>query len=97
MNATKHRFKAEWIQLQHFDESGEWLPDRDEYGVAYFETFDEAQAAAIKNSKRAAQAEWIRIAEQELIDSEDETGTPWRRWETQRAWTGDYDGVEDSN
>lgn len=96
MNTETHRFKAEWIEKQHMDESGDWIPDKDEYGEAFFKTFDEAHAAAVKNSKRAGQAEWVRIAEQHVVH-EDDDGYRFKRWETLRSWTGDYDGLDETH
>ena len=93
---TAHRFKAEWIKRQHLDELGEWMPDRDEYGEAFFATFEAARAGAIKASRKAGAAEWVRIAEQQIVEGDDGCGFNWKRWETVQAWTGDYDGLDES-
>jgi hypothetical protein len=81
----KTRYEAEWIAKQHADASGEWSPDRDEYGASHHATKEAAEAAAIRESKRAG-VEWILVAEQKYIGHE---------WVDQRRWTGDWDGLHE--
>jgi hypothetical protein len=80
------RFEAEWIAKQHADANGEWNPDRDEHAVSSHATKEAAETAAIRESQRAGQCEWILVAEQKFIGYE---------WIDQRRWTGDWDGLHE--
>src|SRR4051812_3314483 len=82
----KVRFNAEWIARRHAHANGEWDLSRDEYGASYHATKEAAESAAISASKRAAQCEWILVAEQKYIGHE---------WVDQRRWTGDWDGLHE--
>jgi hypothetical protein len=78
------RYEAEWISKQHTDNSGQWDPDRDEFCASYHKTRIAAERAAIRESKKADQCEWIRVAEQEYNGCE---------WIDQRVWNGDWKGL----
>lgn len=81
------RFEAQWITKQYVDAHGEGNPDKDEYVSSYHLTRDEAESAALVNSKRARQCEWFLIAEQKYSG---------HTWTDQRRWTGDWEnGVVD--
>ncbi len=84
------RFLAEWIIRQHFDEIGEWIPDKDEYSASSHTSLEAAKTAAIDEGKRAGASEWWEVREQEWTGSK-RTG----RWETITRWYGDWEGNED--
>jgi hypothetical protein len=58
------QFEALWVSEQQRDKSGEWDPDLDKYSASYHPTKEAAEKAAITESKKAGQTEWILVAEQ---------------------------------
>ena len=92
---TDTKFVAEWIAAQHHDDSGEWIPDDDEYVVSVHATYEAAEKAAIAGSKSANVVEWWAVNEEQFVP---ELGIPQRSsaaWDTVRRWCGDWAGNVD--
>ena len=66
--------------------NGEHDPDLDEYSASQHATRDDAERAAIEDSKKAGACEWIAVTEQEFDG---------REWMDRKRWTGDWDGLSD--
>lgn len=91
----KTRYLASWITRQHFDELGEWIPDRDEYEQREYQTLRAAEEHAAQQARLAGVADWYRIEEQQQIPYRDCRGK-FYRWETLRSWTGGLEGMDES-
>ena len=90
--ASETRFEAEWVIKQHRDKYGEWNPDLEEYGCAYYATRELAERGAIRSGKRAGECDWIGVTEQRYVSDEP---LVWK-WVDVRRWTGDWSGLGDS-
>jgi hypothetical protein len=86
-------FDAEWIVKQHHDPvTGEWIPDDDEYVGQSFATLEQAQQAAVRESKAVGAVEWCCVRQKEFDAS---LGIPRRSeaaWDVVAVWHGDWDG-----
>lgn len=91
----KTRYLVSWIKRQHFDELGEWIPDRDEYEHREYQTLRAAEEHAAQQARLAGIADWYRIEEQTQVPYRDCRGK-FYRWETLRRWTGDSEGMDQS-
>lgn len=94
---TSPRFVAEWISAQHHDETGEWIPDDDEYSVQYCKTLEDAKRVAVEQGKKANVVEWARVTEQHFMP---ELRIPARNsaaWDDVGIWHGDWQGNWDED
>jgi hypothetical protein len=91
VTAMQTRYTAEWIAKQHFDESGEWLPDRDEREFRSYRSLAAAQKGGRIASKKAGCVPWVRVAEEQL-DTLDDCFGLFTRWDEVRVWHGEWEG-----
>jgi hypothetical protein len=87
------RYVADWIVKQHFDEIGEWLPDRDEHGERVYKSLAAAKKGGCIAARKAGVFPWVRVREQHARDHDDHYGA-FVTWESVWAWVSDYDGTD---
>lgn len=74
------RYKAVWVSSHEDEEHC--------YSDSMHQTFKQAEAAAIRNGRKAGVIEWAQVCEQRRH--------PDGYWQEVARWTGDWDALEQS-